>query len=171
MVKNKKENKEKTDVNVLPWWFQAPLYLDWKRWIHFLSQKGHPVHRKGLLQISLCRDSENSTFLDHPAETDSRYASLQRMKTKITETEKLPVNGMDGRRGSTWQTSTGVVIANRFNDAGDHGAHHTDHSCGCYSWNAPLNCKSKKRASKILKVNARFTKYLFQMVYFDDNSL
>lgn len=36
--------------------FPVHLYLDWRRWIHFLSQKDHLAHRKYLPQISPCRD-------------------------------------------------------------------------------------------------------------------
>lgn len=120
--------------NVLPLWSQAPLYLDWKRWIHFLSQKAHPVHRKGLLQISLCRQWIQLT---------SHFTKVKycREYSLITVIKELPVNGVDGRWRSTWQTSTGVVIANWFNDAGHYSTHHTNHPGSGYSWNAPLNCK------------------------------
>ncbi len=62
-------------------------------------------------------------------------------RTAVRRTEELPIDGMDGRRRSTRETRAGVVISNRLDDAGHHRAHHADHTCSCYSGNAPLDCR------------------------------
>lgn len=59
------------------------------------------------------------------------------------EKQRLPVDGVDGRRRSTRQPSAGVVISNWLDDAGHHSAHHTDHTCSRHRGNAPLDCRGK----------------------------
>lgn len=48
---------------------------------------------------------------------------------------------MDGGWRRTGQACAGVVIADGFNDAGHHGAHHADHARSRHGRDAPLDCR------------------------------
>lgn len=47
---------------------------------------------------------------------------------------------MDGRRRSTGEPGTGVVVADGLDDAGHHGAQHADHTRRRDGGQAPLDC-------------------------------
>lgn len=59
-----------------------------------------------------------------------------------------PVYCMDWWRRGTRQPRTSVVIANRFNDASNHCAEHSNHACSGNSWQSPLNCKGKRKRQR-----------------------
>ena len=50
---------------------------------------------------------------------------------------------MDGGWWGTGQPRTGVVVTNRLDDAGDHGAEHADDTGRRHGGQSPLNCGRK----------------------------
>lgn len=52
-----------------------------------------------------------------------------------------PIDGVDRRWRSAGEASAGVVVADRLDDAGHHGAHHADHTCSRDGGSPPLDCR------------------------------